>query len=495
MKLLKRALAGILTACTILTTCTACGENTATAMTIDGMDIPAGIYLYYIVNAYSDAMQVMEEDGADFNECKSTKDVKKIMKESVIDGVDADVWIQNKAVEYCQTYAAVEKDFAARNLTLTGEEIATIDSALANAMTYYGEFFEQTGISENSAKAVLSLSLKQEALWEVYYGEGGEKNIDEQEMLEYYADSRLRVKYIEMPLKDGEGNLLKSDGKSEIEKMAEDYLDRLAKKADDEAKLNEEFDFLIDEHNNYVTSLSNAAITTTDENGSTITTETTAKVTTTDEKDAAETTTTAPDSTDTTETTTVGGTTTTAGAETTTTPADGTTTETTAEATTTTTTTTVDGLGYDTFKEQILIVSTTAADAKEEEADTTTTAVSYKPCKKVYEWALDEKTPLLKPELIKDEECYYIVMKMDIMDRMTENDIWAEGTVENTRKEMYQEEFDTMLEDMGLALSVARNEKAFKRYKVLDVDVVGYQSAMMASYYATFGGGFDALDT
>ena len=43
-----------------------------------------------------------------------------------------------------------------------------------------------------------------------------------------------------------------------------------------------------------------------------------------------------------------------------------------------------------------------------------------------------------------------------------------------------------MLEDMGKKLDVDRNEKAFRRYKVLDVDVVEYQAAMMQSYYSSY---------
>lgn len=482
MKLFKRALAGFLTACTVLTTCTACGENTTTAMTIDGIDIPAGVYIYYIVNAYSDAMNTMSEDGADFSECKETKDIKKIMKNADIDGIHADEWIKNKAIGYCQTYAAVKKDFKEKKIALTGEEIAQVDEAAIKAFEYYGDFFEESGISEESAKSVLSLNMEEQKLWDYYYGEGGELDIPEQELYDYYVDNHLRIKYLEMPLKDGEGNLLKSDGKSEIEKMAQDYLDRLAKKAGDEKELNAEFDYLIDEHNNYVTSLSEAAVTTTDENGSTITTETTAKSTTTDEET---TTTVVPDSTDTTETTVVGETTT-ANAETTTAPSEETTSVTTVTTTaeTTDTTFTTPGVGYDTFKENILIVST--APKEEPKPDETTTQASYTPCKKVYEWALDESTPLLKPELIKDDETYYIVMKMDIEDRMTEYDLWGEGMIENMRQEIYMDEFNDMLEEMGAKLPVDRNEKAIKRYKVLDMDVAGYQQAMMQSYYGSY---------
>lgn len=506
MNLFKRALAGVAAACTVLTTCTACGENTATAMTINGTEIPAGVYLYYVTNAYYDAMGVLEEGGETFENVESTKDVKKIMQKSDIDGVHADEWIQNKAIEYCQTYVTVQQEFERLNLTLSGQELAEIEAGVENSKAYFTDFFRKTGISDKSIKSILTLNYQEDKIWEATYGEGGSKGIQEDTLYDHYKDNHLRIKYIEMPLKDGEGNLLKSDGKKTIEDMAKDYLARLEKKADDEAKLMSEFDYLIDEHNTYVTSISEAAVTTTDENGSTITTETTAKVTTTEEGDEttadgeqtettaegttttkAETTTTtkAGDTTDTTETTVAGGETTTTTTETTTAPADETTdaeTETADE--TTTTTTTVNGLGYDTFKEQILVVST--ASSEEKKPDETTTAPTYTPCQKVYEWAADAKTPLLKPELIKDDECYYIVVKLDVEDRMTSDDLWTSYIMEGVRDEMYHDEFMDMLEDMGKKLDVDRNEKAFRRYKVLDVDVVEYQAAMMQSYYSSY---------
>ncbi len=495
MKLFKRALAGILTACTVLTTCTACGENTAVAMTIDGTEIPAGIYLYYIASAYSDAMNVIEEKDSDaFTECETTQDVKKIMKVSDIDDVHADVWIQNKAIEYCQSYVAVQKEFEALNLTLSGSDLASIDSAVATSYSYYGDFFNNNGIGEASVKKIMTLSYQQNAIYDAYYGEGGSEDIQDEDLKKYYTDNHLRAKYITMPLKDGEGNLLKADGKKEIENMANDFLKRLEKKSKDEAALMEEFDYLIEENNNYVTSLSEAAITTTDENGSNITTPTTAKVTTQDDDKKA--TTTAPTSKKDDEATT-------AGAETTTAPADGeettegdneettTTVTTTVTATTeaTTTTTTVVGLGYSTENENIIVVSTTSAE--EEKTEETTAEPSYSPSKSVYEWIADEKTPLNKPTLIKDDETYYIVMKMDINDRMTEDDLWSYSQKDNVRYELYHEPFMDSMEEKGKALPVDRNNKAFRRYSVLDVDVKEYQNALMQSYYdyySNYGG-------
>ncbi len=517
MNLLRRAGAILLAACTAASMAS-CGENTATAMTVSDFDVRAGIYLYYATSAYGEAVETIrkgDESGEVFKDAETSEDYKKVLASSDIDGVSAEEWIQNKAEEYCKTFAAIEKEFDALGLTLTGEQLASADANAASSMSYYGEFFTNTGIGEETVKDIVLNSYKQDALWEAYYGEGGSKGIEEQELYDHYKTNTLRTKYIEMPLKDGEGNLLKADGKKEIENMANDYLKRLKKKTGSTAELMNEFDFLIEEHNNYVTSLSEAAVTTTDEEGNTITTPTTAKVTT--DKDGNTAATEDPDATtkaaeDEEEDTTTAAAdededkdeeTTTAAADededeetTTTTAADEEDAEdedqdtTTAVATTSTTgtteTTTTTAVTYSFEHEMTLAVSTSAT--ADEDADETTTEPSYTPCEKVYNWVADEKTPLLKPELIKDDECYYIVVKMDIEERMTDDDLWNENQIENVRYNIYHQEFLDMLSNLSKDLSCERNNRAFKRYKVLNIDYMGYQNALMQSYYSMYGG-------
>ena len=74
-------------------------------------------------------------------------------------------------------------------------------------------------------------------------------------------------------------------------------------------------------------------------------------------------------------------------------------------------------------------------------------------------------------------------MKMDIKERMTEKDLWTESAVENVRRELYYDAFEDKLKDMGDKLDVERNKRAFKRYKVLDIDLLEYQQMLYQSMY------------
>ena len=452
-------------------------------MQVGGSDVRAGIYLYYATSAYGEAIEVMRKGGEEFEDVVTSKDYKKILAKRDIDGVKAEEWIQNKAIEHCETFMAIEKEFDALGLSLSGEQLAAAESSAETSMQYYGDFFHDAGIGKESVKDIVLNSYKQDEVWKAYYGEGGKENIQEQELYDHYKDNHFRIKYIEMPLKDGEGNLLKADGKAEIEKMANDYLKRLGKKKTEAEKM-EEFDYLIEEHNAYVTSLSEAAITTTDEDGKTITTPTTAKVTTVDEAETTtekEAVTTAPAEADDDaepETDENGETVTTAEATTATTA-----------TTETTTTTTVSGLGYDTANERVLAVSTSAKEEDKDESETTTEP-TYTPCEKVYNWAVDPDTKYLEPTLIKDDECYYVVVKLDIEDRMTEDDYWSSSTVESVRQELYYDAYLEKLEKIAKDLPITRNESAFRRYKVLDIDYVTYQNALMSAYSSMYGNYF-----
>ena len=149
MNLFRRAAAAGLALCTVLS-CTACGEKTANAMQVGGSDVRAGIYLYYATSAYGEAIDVLRKGGQNFDDVKESKDYKKILAQSDIDGMKADEWIQNKAAEHCETFMAIEKEFEALGLKLTGEELAAAESSAKSSMSFYGEFFEKTGIGEES---------------------------------------------------------------------------------------------------------------------------------------------------------------------------------------------------------------------------------------------------------------------------------------------------------------------------------------------------------
>lgn len=149
-----------------------------------------------------------------------------------------------------QKFVAVENKFDQLGIKFENKED---ELAVINAeqwWEYIGEYYEEIGVSKQSYLDVGVNSEKRRALFDYYYGKGGEKEVSDEEISAYLKDNYARIKYIEMPLKDGEGNILKSDEKADIKKMAEEYIER--------AKNGESFEKIAKEYKDYYAALSAA---------------------------------------------------------------------------------------------------------------------------------------------------------------------------------------------------------------------------------------------
>jgi hypothetical protein len=227
MSLFKKITA-ILMSAAILASLSACGESTRWGAKINGKELKAGIYIYYSMNAYYDAQEFLKEGQTDVFAIN-------------IEDKPAVQWMQDKATENMQEYVAVEEKFDELGLTLSDDQIKSAENMIDQMWQYYGSYYEEHGISKQSNVDIRINALKKEAIFNYYYGEGGTEEVAEDTIRQYMTDNYAYVNYIAMQLKDGEGNLLKSDGKAKIKKMAEDYIER-AKNGEDFNKIAAEYD-------------------------------------------------------------------------------------------------------------------------------------------------------------------------------------------------------------------------------------------------------------
>lgn len=238
MSLLKKTAAIALTSAMALSLAS-CGKDTTWGANIDGTQLRAGILIYFQSNALSEAYTHMIE---------TDTDVLSI----TIENKPAKEWINDEAVKSMQEYVAVENKFNELGLTFENNEDKAAVNTVDQWWEYVKEYFEGIGVSKQSYLDIVLNSEKRTALFEHYYGEGGELEVSADELKTYLSENNARVKYIEMPLKDGEGNLLKSDGKAEIKAMAEEYIERMN-------TTDVTFEEISKEYNDYYTSLISAA--------------------------------------------------------------------------------------------------------------------------------------------------------------------------------------------------------------------------------------------
>ncbi len=413
-----KRIAAAAAAATIFSSLAACGSGTAYALTINGEPIKAGVYIYFSYVAYNEAVQTLAEQDSELD----TTD-KEVVKQQNIDDMSTLEWIQDKALTYCKEQAAIVNKFNELDLTLSEDDVKEIDDTMDSLWDESQETFEKNGISESSVRDIMEYTYMTTDLFYYYYDIGGEEGVTEDEVHDYYVENTARVQYISFDSVDGNGESLDGSAKTKFEKMVNDYLEAV-EKLSDESKIEDKMNEIQEEYNAYVTSVSEqaaaeAAATATDEDGNLIGTTTTAATTTTTAATAS----------------------------------DGETTE------TTTTTTTVPYAN-----ESIISKVTTDEDTDEED-------VSYTPNKTVHDFIFDE-AEINKPELVSDEESgtQYLVVRYDIENRLTEDDLWTDTTKKSTISVMHNDDFQDKLDGWVEELDVVVNDAAIKRYDPFDID-------------------------
>lgn len=237
------------------------GDDISYAAVIDGAKIPAGVFISKQMDAYYEAMYYVDPADTAAETTTASTDAAETtattaFTDKVIEGKAVRDWINDKATEEIRKYAAVESKFDEAGLAFADNEKEKVTIYMDSMWESYGKYYEELGVSENSQILISLNSQKESLLFKHYYGEGGEKEIAESDVKAYLTDNNARINYIKMELKDGEGNLLKSEGKAEIMDMAKDYVER--------AKNGEDFNVLLNEYTEYYEGLQNAAAGTTE---------------------------------------------------------------------------------------------------------------------------------------------------------------------------------------------------------------------------------------
>lgn len=446
-----KKITAVAAAAAVMSSMTACGENTTWGATIDGSDIPAGIFIYYLQSAYYSAQSKLNEENSASSDAIASADgttTTAAVFSSQIDGKDAKTWIYDEATKSMQEYAAIEAKFTELGLTITADEKDAAKVYCDQIWDYAGEYYTKMGISEKSYTSLYLNSQKRDKVFKTIYSEGGEYAVSDDEIKTYLDENYAMINYIAMELKDGSGNLLKSDGKAEMMSMAESYVERY--------KTGEDFDALNAEYTAYYDNLKAAAAeeaanAAADE----AETETsTAEVTPSDAEAALEDN--ADEITDSTET----------AEDATEAPA-----EDTAEADETADTAEETAEADSTTTEEAAETTETSTDASAEETSDSGEQISSNktvieksgttPDSAVVSKVFDE---MQKGDIriieSSDSETYYIVLKMDVL----ETDEYFLSAKDSLLYEMKSEDFDALITQWTEAQNVVKNQDAYKRY-------------------------------
>lgn len=267
MKFGYKRLFAALTAASIAVSMCGCMDN-GKIMTVDGMEINNGIYLYYQQSAYSDAQNKIDsarqekldnmadeiindtssESGESSAESNSSSSSSSSSSEKLsyfaesIDGKSTAQWVKDETMRLVKQYVAIQRLCEQKGIVLDETEKSEINDNAKNIWenenSYFmylygfetiGKYYESLGISRDSYKMINTVSTLKDKLFAAYYDKDGEKPVSDEEFNSFAKENYAAAVMIELAYEDAEGEALTSDtDKKAIDEKAEKYAQRIS---------------------------------------------------------------------------------------------------------------------------------------------------------------------------------------------------------------------------------------------------------------------------
>lgn len=242
MKIVKKAIAAALAA-GVLVTATSCAD-TSWSYKDDKNTLSIGTYIYYMTGAYSYAKSTAQSEVETPTNAEGATEATEAVDvmTAKIKGEDDDDkevtgkdYILNTAEQSCKTLIYTLEKFDELGLKLTDEQQTQINTLSSQGWTYSGSSYEKLGVSEVSYKlAYAEFSTKYEAVFKALYGEGGEKEVSDDDLKKYYTSEYVDYSYIPMNLyKTVEASSDSADASSTTEALSEDEIKKIQDSFDD----------------------------------------------------------------------------------------------------------------------------------------------------------------------------------------------------------------------------------------------------------------------
>lgn len=213
-----------------------CADN-GYLMTVDGIQIRNGVYLYSELNSLNRAHSEITEDRTEYGD---TSEVEDIFKEKIDDESTED-WVKRETMESVKRIVAVQRLCEQNGIALTEEqtnEIGTQVNSMWNDENGYaqmlygtdtiGEYYESIGIGRDSIKEIYIANDLSNELFLHYYDTDGVTPVSEEEFNAYITENYAAAKVIEIEYKDYQGLMLKEDEEIQaVKDLAQSYVDRI----------------------------------------------------------------------------------------------------------------------------------------------------------------------------------------------------------------------------------------------------------------------------
>lgn len=217
LKLLKKIICLALACATILSF-TACSD-TSWVFTSGDKTVSAGVYLGYLLDSY-------------YTAANSVTDQQKDIFDQKIGELDADAYMKKTAKDSSAKYVTIANLFEEYKLSFTDKELEEINTNIESVWASAGAIYEENGCGKKSFTEIMMSDEKSQKIFEYYYSENGKSPVSEKERKDYFKNNYAKIKYVAVNYSNhfsGVSTASKATDaqKTELKKIAEDYLKRL----------------------------------------------------------------------------------------------------------------------------------------------------------------------------------------------------------------------------------------------------------------------------
>ena len=261
MKLGFKKIFAAITAAAVSVSMCGCMDN-GKIMTVDGIEINNGVYLYYQQSAYNDAQKKIDEaqqekldnladeiinnassessSESSSSSSSSSSEIKYF--DQTIDGKSTSQWIKDETLRLVKQYVGVQRLCEQKGITLEQSEKDEISAQVKSVwessdpyMQYFfgvdtaGQYYESNGVSRESYTLITTVAELKDKLFTKLYDKDGEMPVSDEELYPYIKDNYACGVVFGFPYKDYKGNVLTSDSdKKAVDDLAEEYAKRIS---------------------------------------------------------------------------------------------------------------------------------------------------------------------------------------------------------------------------------------------------------------------------
>ena len=165
------------------------GSDTSWVYRQGDVVMPAGVYLTCQISAISDAYAIHGDSAI------STAELFK----QTIEGEPATQWVEKRTASYAKRYFLVEQRF--NDMGLVYDEIlaATAEYTVESTWAQFSPTYTKNDIAKASLAKAIENSTKLQEIFSAIYGEGGERAVSEDVLIEEYQKTYLNVNAFSIP--------------------------------------------------------------------------------------------------------------------------------------------------------------------------------------------------------------------------------------------------------------------------------------------------------